>query len=58
MLKIVSDEEEKLKEEISKILIKWDMPTRQCAINEIVDVCNKFIGGAMEDAWKYRDLQD
>ena len=27
-----------LKQEISKILVKWDMPTRQVAIDEIVEL--------------------
>lgn len=34
-----------MKEEISKILVKWDMPTRQVAINEIVAFAKSLFGG-------------
>lgn len=30
-----------MKNEISEILIKWDMPTRQRAIDEIIELFNK-----------------
>lgn len=31
--------ESKLRVGIARILVKWDMPTRQVAINEILDLC-------------------
>lgn len=30
--------EERLREKISKILVKWGMPTRQVAINELLEL--------------------
>ena len=39
-----------LREEISKILIKWDMPTRQAAINELV----QFVEHAVDTERKHR----
>lgn len=32
----------KLREDISKILIKWSMPTRQVAINELVRLFDQY----------------
>lgn len=34
-----------MKEDISKILIKWSMPTRQAAIGEIIGYFKKLFGG-------------
>lgn len=34
-----------LRDGISQILVKWGMPTRQVAINEIMNLFDRFEGG-------------
>jgi len=41
-----------IRKEISKILVKWSMPTRQVAILEIVALCNRLDQTAREEAYE------
>lgn len=46
-----------LKEEISKILIKWNMPTRQTAINEIVALLSAHDTALSEELKKMKVIE-
>jgi hypothetical protein len=41
-------EKQKIREDISKILVKWSMPTRQVAIDEILEILDKTIKSKLE----------
>ena len=46
-----------LKEQISKILVKWDMPTRQVAIDEIVALLSAHDTALVEELGKMKVIE-